>query len=65
MTQDTPPHLYDAFYDPEACLVRVPFHGPGYHSRVPDGTLVHPTNLSLCYALELVCRHAAAAHHPR
>lgn len=53
-------NLYDTFYDPMVCLIRIPFQSPGYHTRVPDGTPVHPTNTSLCYALELVCRNNAA-----
>ncbi|CAN5779449.1 hypothetical protein BH09VER1_BH09VER1_17560 [soil metagenome] len=51
--------LFDAYYDEAACLVRVPFESPGYHSRVPTGTLVHPTNTSLCYALDLLHRGRA------
>jgi hypothetical protein len=53
--------LYDSVYDPVACMIRVPFQSPGYHSKVPDGTLVHPTNPSLLYALELLFRNDAAA----
>ena len=53
--------LYDDYFDAEAGLVRVPFESPGYHSRVPSGTPVHPTNPSLCYALDLVCREDAAS----
>jgi len=52
----TYPKLYDDFYDPAACMIRLPFESPGYHSRVPSGTLVHPTNPSLCYALDLLYR---------
>lgn len=61
MSQPTYPNLYDDYYDPEVCLVRVAFQSPGYHSRVPSGTWAHPTNPSLCYALDLFYRGNAEA----
>jgi len=56
-TTAKPVGLYDESYDAEACMIRVPFQSPGYHSRVANGTMVHPTNPSLLYALELVGRN--------
>lgn len=43
------------FYNPELSLIRVPFDGPGYHSKVPAGTVVHDIRSSFAYALDLVC----------
>jgi hypothetical protein len=44
----------DKLYSPAVCMIGSPFHGPGYHSQVPDGTFAHSTNGSLCYALGLL-----------
>jgi len=44
------------FFDPELSLIRVPFDGPGYHSKVPAGTMVHDLRSSFAYALDLVCQ---------
>ncbi len=44
----------DKAYSPELAMIGSAFHGPGYHSQVPDGTWVHSTNGSLYYALALL-----------
>lgn len=36
------------------------FQSPGYHTKVPDGTWVHPTRQSLNYAVALVARGTPA-----
>jgi len=41
-------------YSPELHLLGGPFYGPGYHSRVPDGTYAHDILNSLNYALALL-----------
>jgi hypothetical protein len=41
-------------YSGELHLLGGPFYGPGYHSRVPDGTYVHDILNSLNYALALL-----------
>jgi hypothetical protein len=41
-------------YSSDDHLVGGPFHGPGYHSRVPDGTYVHDIRTSLDYAIALL-----------
>ena len=43
-------------FDAEAAMVRVKWHGPGYHSMVAPGTIVHPTRNSMMYAQALVRR---------
>ncbi|MFI4910178.1 MAG: beta-galactosidase [Sedimentisphaeraceae bacterium JB056] len=40
-------------YNPELHLVGLEWHGPGYHSMVPNGTWVHRAITSLNYALYL------------
>jgi hypothetical protein len=40
-------------YDPEAQMLRRPFHSPGYHTALTGGQ-VHPTRESLGYALGLL-----------
>ena len=51
---------YDAHYDPDRGMLRLPFASPGYHSRVAMGTMVHPTRESLIYALALLQRGGEA-----
>jgi hypothetical protein len=41
-------------YSPDLHLLGGPFYGPGYHSRVPDGTYAHDILNSLNYALALL-----------
>lgn len=43
-------------YDPDMAMVKVAWHGPGYHSLIPPGTIVHPTRNSMLYAQALVHR---------
>lgn len=40
-------------YDPEVCMIREPFHSPGYHTTLKGGW-VHPTRSSLTYAVALL-----------
>lgn len=40
-------------YDPEVCMVKEPFHSPGYHTTLKGGW-VHPTRSSLTYAVALL-----------
>ncbi|MCX5674727.1 MAG: hypothetical protein NTX87_06940 [Planctomycetota bacterium] len=47
-------------YSAEAQLLGGPFHGPGYHSRVQDGTYVHDILNSLNYAVALLMSGDAA-----
>ncbi len=44
---------YDGKFDPSENMVLEEFATPGYHSRIPAGTLTHPTRESLIYALAL------------
>ncbi|CAA9585598.1 MAG: hypothetical protein AVDCRST_MAG88-3889, partial [uncultured Thermomicrobiales bacterium] len=44
----------DSGYSPERRMLGVEWHGPGYHTRVPNGTWAHPTRESLAYALDLL-----------
>ena len=46
-----PPVNGDDRYDPSVQMVRQTWHGPGYHTKVPDGTIVHGTMTSMNYAL--------------
>ena len=52
-------------YNSKLGLLGVKFKNPGYHSKVPSGTWVHPMRESLDYALELLNegsrRHASRA----
>jgi len=43
-------------YSPQHRMLGARFKSPGYHSRVPDGSWVHPTCLSLDYASALLDR---------
>ena len=47
---------YDQHYDPSEQMLKVSFHGTGYHSRIVNGTAVHPTRESLYYAVALFQR---------
>lgn len=40
-------------YDPEVCMIKEPFHSPGYHTTLKGGW-VHPTRSSLTYAVALL-----------
>lgn len=44
----------DRGYSPERRMLGVEWHGPGYHTRVPNGTWAHPTRESLEYARDLL-----------
>ena len=48
----------DRNYGAEDRMLGMAFSSPGYHSRVPPGTWVHPTRQSLDYAVALLARHA-------
>ncbi|MBI4978967.1 MAG: hypothetical protein HZC28_15925 [Spirochaetes bacterium] len=41
-------------YDLKIAMIGAPFHSPGYHTRVPDGTYAHQTRGSLNYAAALL-----------
>lgn len=56
MTEPVAPKRFVDFFDPELSLIRVAFDGPGYHSKVPPGTLVHDIRSSFAYALDLLCQ---------
>jgi hypothetical protein len=43
----------DDAYDPAECMVREPFHSPGYHTALKGGS-VHATRSSLGYAVALL-----------
>jgi hypothetical protein len=47
-------------YSADLHLLGGPFYGPGYHSRVPDGTYAHDILNSLNYALALLASGEAA-----
>ena len=40
-------------YDPSICMIKEPFHSPGYHTTLKGGW-VHPTRSSLTYAVALL-----------
>lgn len=42
---------YDGLFDVSASMLKLPWAGPGYHTRVPNGSLVHPFRESLDCAL--------------
>jgi hypothetical protein len=44
---------FHAKYDPAAKMLREPFHSPGYHTTLKDGT-VHGTRSALIYAVALL-----------
>ena len=44
----------DARYSEERRMLGTRWEGPGYHTRVPNGTWAHPTRESLDYALGLL-----------
>jgi hypothetical protein len=44
----------DARYSPDQRMLGAPYHGPGYHTRYPDGAWAHATRESLDYALALL-----------
>ncbi|MDR1280885.1 MAG: hypothetical protein LBK99_08690 [Opitutaceae bacterium] len=48
-------------YTPALRMVRSVWAGPGYHSRVPNGTLVHETRHALSHALLLLAEGSAAS----
>ena len=41
-------------YDAQCQMLGAQFHGPGYHSRVPEGTWTHATRESADYAIALL-----------
>ncbi|MDD3153701.1 MAG: hypothetical protein PHS41_02450 [Victivallaceae bacterium] len=41
-------------FDPQVGLIWKKWKGPGYHTRVPDGTHAHPTRDNIFYALGLL-----------
>lgn len=43
----------EVLFDSDAGLLRTRWKGPGYHTRVPAGTIVHEVRSSLDYALAL------------
>lgn len=44
----------DKNYNPEICLLGGEFNGPGYHTRIPNGTWAHSTKASIHYAVQLL-----------
>lgn len=48
-------------YTPAIRMLRSVWAGPGYHSRVPNGTLVHEIRNALSYALLLLAEGSAAS----
>ncbi len=46
----------EANYSRTHQMLGMPFESPGYHSKVPQGTWVHPTRRSMQYAVLLVVR---------
>ncbi len=52
---------FEDFYNPQECMVRVPFKNPGYHSHTPTGKLVHETRTSFNYACELLLERSGPA----
>lgn len=52
----------DEHYDPAAQMVTQSWHGPGYHTKIRDGTLVHGTTNSMNYALSLLSTSDPARH---
>lgn len=50
----------DQRYSHDLQMVGVEWQGPGYHTRVPNGSWVHPTRESLDYALALLIDGAPA-----
>lgn len=48
--------FWEKSFDPEICMLKLPFHSPGYHTTltVEEHPLVHPTYPSLLYALALL-----------
>ncbi len=47
---------HDANYSDEHRMLASVWFGPGYHTKIPDGTRVHTTRGSLEYALALLAR---------
>ena len=54
-------NIPDSDFDPACSLVKSVFHHPGYHTRLPTGSRVHETRLSMDYALQ--CLEAGDAEH--
>ena len=52
----------DNDYDPQVQMVRSPMHSPGYHTKIPEGTMVHTTMASMQYALALLATPDPARH---
>lgn len=51
-----PSNKDDLAYDEKVHLLRLPWHGPGYHTRIAEGAMTHPTRDSMDYALRLLER---------
>lgn len=49
-------HFWEECFNPEICMLKLPFHSPGYHTTLTakEHPLVHPTYPSLLYALALL-----------
>lgn len=49
-------NFWEKHFDPEICMLKLPFHSPGYHTTLTakEHPLVHPTYPSLLYALALL-----------
>ena len=47
---------FDSVYDDSEHLLKVEFASPGYHTKVPTGSIVHPTRESFYYAVALLQR---------
>ena len=50
-------------FNPATGLLQIPWHGPGYHTRVPNGTLAHPTRDNVEYAVALIAEGNPALVH--
>ena len=50
---------FDSVYNDSEQLLRIEFASPGYHTKVPSGSWVHPTRESFYYAVALLKRGAA------
>jgi hypothetical protein len=63
MTTPLERHLakLDAQFNSEAGLLRTIWHGPGYHTKVPNGTPSHVTLENVNYALHLVVEGGAGS----
>ena len=51
---------FDSIYDDGEHLLQVEFASPGYHTKIPTGSIVHPTRESFYYAVALLQRGEAS-----